>query len=70
MWCLNSGFTMLGLLQNLFDCFGPYERFGGSVVAPNELFDRRDQLRHTREDTSSNVLARNLTEPPLDEVEP
>src|SRR2546428_12455553 len=26
--CLNNGFTMLDLLQNVLDCFGPHERLG------------------------------------------
>ncbi len=61
---------MLDLRQNVVDCFGPHERRGVLVIEPNELFDRRDQLRHALEDASSNALARNLTEPPLDEVQP
>ena len=61
---------MLDLLQNVVDGFGPHERLGVLVIEPNELVDRRDQLRHAREDASPNALARNLPEPPLDEVQP
>ena len=28
VWCLNHGFTMRDLLQNVVDCFGPHERLG------------------------------------------
>ena len=59
---------MLDLLQNVVDGFGPHERLGVLVMEPNELFDRRNQLRHACEDASPN--ARALTEPPLDEVQP
>jgi len=44
--CLNNGFTMLDLLQNVFDCFGPHERLGVLVRESKELVDRCDQFRH------------------------
>ena len=61
---------MLDLLQNVVDCFGPHERLGVLVIEPNELVDRRNQLRHAFEDALPNALARDLPEPPLDEVQP
>lgn len=61
---------MLDLLQNVCDRFGSHERLWGLVVEPNELVDRCDQLRHAREDAAPNPLARNLTEPPLNPVQP
>lgn len=60
VWCLNHGFTMLDLFQNVADGFGPHERLGVLVMEPDELVDGRNQLRHTREDTAPNALARDL----------
>jgi hypothetical protein len=42
--CLNNGFTMLDLLQNVFDCFGPHERLGVLVRV-----DQNSQI-HSEED--------------------
>ena len=65
-WCLNHGVTMRDLLQTVVDGLGPHERLGALVIEPNELVDRRSQLRHTVEGASPHAL----TEPPLDEVQP
>lgn len=61
---------MLDLLQNVVDCFGPHERLGVLVIEPNELLHGRDQLRHALKDALPNALARDFTEPPLDEIQP
>ena len=61
---------MRDLLQNVVVCFGPHERFGVLVIEPNELVARRDQLRHAREDAAPNARARDLTDPPLEEIQP
>ena len=66
-WCLNHGVTMRGLLQTVVDGLGPHERLVVLVLEPNELVDRRPQLRHAVEDASPH--ARALTEPPRDEVQ-
>ena len=66
-WCLNHGVTMRDLFQTVVDGLGPHERLGALVIEPNELVDRRPQLRHTVDDASPN--ARGLTEPPFDEVQ-
>ena len=67
-WCLNHGVTMRDLLQTVVDGSGPHKRLGALVIEPNELVDRRSQLRHTVEGASPNACA--LTEPLLDEVQP
>ena len=64
--CLNHGVTMRDLLQTVVDGLGPHKRLGVLVIEPNELIDRRPQLRHVVEDASPHAL----TEPPLDEVQP
>ena len=66
-WCLNHSVTMRDLLQTVVDGLGPHERLGALVIEPNQLVDRRPQLRQTVEDASPN--ARALTEPPFDEAQ-
>jgi hypothetical protein len=39
--CLNHGFTMLDLFQNVADGFGSHERLGVLVIEPNERVDGR-----------------------------
>ena len=56
--CLNNGFAMLDLHQNVLDYFGSYERLGVLVRDSNELVDHRDQFRHALEDAAENPLAR------------
>ena len=56
---------MRDLLQTVVDGLGPHERLGVLVLEPNELVDRRPQLRHAVEDASPHAL----TEPPRDEVQ-
>jgi len=62
-WCLNHGVTMRNLLQTVVDGSGPHERRGTLVIEPNELVDRRPQLRYAVDDASPHAL----TEPPFDE---
>ena len=45
-WCLNHSVTMRDLLQTVVDGLGPHERLGALVIEPNQLVDRRPQLRH------------------------
>ena len=61
---------MLELFQDVCNRFGPHERLRVLVTEPNELVDCGDQVWHAREDPSANALARNLTEPPLNEIQP
>ena len=61
---------MTDFLRNHFGGFGPHKGFGAVVVKPDELVDRRDQLRHAREDASSDPLAGDLGKPSLHQVQP
>ncbi len=70
VFCLNNGFTMLDLRQNVFDCFGPHERLGVLVRESSELVDGCDQFRHALEDAASDALPRDLPEPSFDQIQP
>ena len=61
---------MRDIPQNVVECFDPHEQLWVLVIEPNELVARRDLLRHAREDAAPNALACDLTDPPLDEVQP
>ena len=70
VWCPDVGFTMSDLFQDGVGLFRPDERFGILVSDPDEIFDRHDEFRDAAENSATNAFPRDLSEPPLHQVQP
>jgi len=56
------------LFQDGIDFFRPDERLGIVVVGPDEVLDSHDEFLDIAENTATNALPRNLSEPSFHEI--